>query len=102
MKGIFPRLQATNVAISYQTNSSGASGFVGQTYYGDTTQFALPMNVTVQIQCMTHQFYFLSGLMHWVFSTPPKDALGNTCSAGTGPWMPPTATTMQSESLYTD
>jgi Flp pilus assembly protein TadG len=115
MQKVFPQLTAKNVQISYQTNGSG---FVGQTYYGNSAQFSLPMNVTVQIQCMTHQFYFLSGLMrafyalmnnvsppnnYWVFSTP-TDAQGNLCSPAPtpGPNIPAVATTMQSESLFTD
>src|SRR2546422_8846034 len=52
MKAIFPRLQAGNVQISYQTNGLG---FVLQ-------PGGLPMNVTVSITGMTHQFFFLPSI----------------------------------------
>jgi hypothetical protein len=49
---VFPRIAATNVQISYQQNGLG---FVGQT----ASLGGLPMNVTVSISGMTHQFYFI-------------------------------------------
>jgi Flp pilus assembly protein TadG len=104
MKRTFPRLQPENVTISYETNGSG---FAGQPWSGSPNplnpQFTLPMNVKVQIQCMTHQLYFLSGLMQWVFSAP-TDAQGQPCSPvpPQGMPIPAFATTMQSEDTYTD
>ena len=83
MQKIFPRVAAGNVTISYQTNGSG---FVGET----ASSGGLPMNVTVTLQCMTHQFYFLGALMNWVY-TPP---CGTTLQ---GPTLPTFSTTMQSE-----
>jgi hypothetical protein len=81
--------------ISYQTNGSGV---VGEPYSGNASQFGLPMNVTVQIKCMTHQFYFLSGLMGWVF-TPPT---GCSPTPLPGPPISASTTTMQSEDMYTN
>jgi Flp pilus assembly protein TadG len=52
MKEVFPRLQRQNVQISYQT---AGLGFVGRPN-------GLPMYVTVSIQGMTHQFYFIGPL----------------------------------------
>ena len=95
MQAIFPRLQPQNVMISYQTNGSGV---VGEPYSGNASQFSLPMNVTVQITCMTHQFYFLSGLMGWVF-TPPT---GCSPAPLAGPPISASTTTMQSEDMYTN
>jgi hypothetical protein len=52
MKTIFPRLEPSNVTISYQLNGSGYVGRPG----------GLPMNVTVSVQNVTHQFYFVTGI----------------------------------------
>src|SRR5262249_17752581 len=60
MQAVVPRLQRQNVQILYNTNGLG---FVGQPN-------GLPMNVTVSIECMTHQFYFISALMRFVFTAP--------------------------------
>jgi Flp pilus assembly pilin Flp len=55
MKVVFPRLQPTNVLVTYQFNGSGYVGRPG----------GLPMSVTVTIQNMTHQIYFLSGVIRF-------------------------------------
>ena len=92
MQAMFPRLQRENVTISYQTNGTG---LVGQAWEGSADpgnpQFTLPMNVTVSITGMTHQFYFVSPLLRifgGVFSTAPA--------------IPTFATTLQSEDLFTN
>jgi hypothetical protein len=93
MKAIFPQLTRQNVQITYQTNDLG---FVGQTDLEG--QPGLPMNVTVSIRCMTHQFFFIGGLMGWVFSGPPSG-----CPAGpAGPAIPAFASTLQSEDMLTN
>lgn len=98
MHGIFPRLQPQNIVISYTPYTSPELGFVGQ-------PGGLPMNVTVTLQCVTHEFYFLSGLMGWLYTTP-LDASGNSCPASTpkGPLIPSfvTTTTLPSEDLATN
>ena len=55
MQQIFPRLQPTNVQVRYQTTGLGFSGRPG----------GLPMTVTVSIQCMSHQMFFL-GAVGWL------------------------------------
>ena len=47
------RLKAANVTVSYQTNGTG---FVGE-------PSGLPMNVTVSLTGLTHEFYFIGPLM---------------------------------------
>jgi Flp pilus assembly protein TadG len=92
MQRVFPRLQRQNVTISYQTNGTGV---VGQTWEGSADpgnpQFTLPMNVTVSIAGMTHQFYFISPLLQF---------LGGGISAT--PAIPTFATTLQSEDMFTN
>jgi Flp pilus assembly protein TadG len=91
MQAIFPRLQRQNVTVSYQTNGLG---FVGESATPGAMS-GLPMNVKVSVSCMTHQFYFLSGLMGWAFGKPAG------CSANTlaGPSIPAFASTLQSEDM---
>ena len=91
MQSIFPSLQRQNVTVSYQTNGLG---FVGETATPGAMS-GLPMNVKVSVNCMTHQFYFLSGLMGWVIGTPAG------CPANTPKgWSIPTfASTLQSEDM---
>jgi TadE-like protein len=91
MQAIFPRLQRQNVTISYQTNGLG---FVGETATPGAMS-GLPMNVKVSVNCMTHQFYFLSGLMGWAFGTPA----GCPASTPKGPSIPTFASTLQSEDM---
>jgi Flp pilus assembly protein TadG len=97
MKQVFPRLAAQNVRISYETNGTG---FVGEPYFDNTTCngcFILPMNVTVSIQCMTHQFFFIDALMGWIFSPP-----ANCPTSPKGAPIPAVATTRQSEDMFTN
>lgn len=85
MQVVFPRLQAGHVEIRYETTGLGFAGRPG----------GLPMSVTVSIKCMTHEFFFLSGLMRWTFAAP-----ANPCPAGRpGPRIPAFATTLPSEDM---
>jgi hypothetical protein len=88
MQTMFPRIAGTNVQIIYRTNGLG---FVGQPYANpNVTQFALPMDVTVSITGMTHQFFFIQGLLRF---------FGGAISAT--PNIPQFSTTLQSESMFT-
>jgi Flp pilus assembly protein TadG len=92
MKKIFPRLQRQNVQISYKSNGLG---FVGR-------PSGVPMTVTVSVNCMTHDFYFLTGLMRYF---TPDNAWGFQDCAGdaaSGPTIPRFATTLPSEDMATD
>jgi Flp pilus assembly protein TadG len=82
------QLQPANVQISYETNNLG---IVGQTWSGNTFEFSLPMNVTVSLTGLTHQFYFISPLLQF---------FGGGVAAT--PAIPPFATTMQSEDMFTN
>jgi len=92
MQAVFPSLQRQNVTISYQTNGTG---IVGQAWEGSldpaNPQFTLPMNVTVSITGMTHQYYFVSPLLQF---------FGGRISAT--PAIPTFATTLQSEDMFTN
>jgi hypothetical protein len=81
MQAIFPRLQRQNVTISYATNNLGFSG----------RPDGLPMEVTVSITGMTHQFFFLGPLMSF---------FGGTFAAN--PPIPSFATTLTSEDMVTN
>ena len=78
MQAIFPRLQQQNVRISYQTNGLGFALQPG----------GLPMNVTVSITGMTHQFFFISSILSGTISAAPP--------------IPAFSTTMQSEDMFTN
>jgi Flp pilus assembly protein TadG len=73
MRAVFPRLKRENVQIRYVTTGLG---YVGQPN-------GLPMSVTVSIQNMTHQFYFIGRLWRMV----------------SNPNMPTFATTLTSEDM---
>jgi TadE-like protein len=88
MKNVFPRLAAANLQIRYQTNGAG---FVGQPNSGNPAQFSLPMDVTVSITGMTHQFYFIGPILSF---------FGGTIAAT--PAIPAFASTMQSEDMTTN
>jgi Flp pilus assembly protein TadG len=88
MQQIFPRLQPQNVQISYQTSGLG---FVGRPN-------GLPMEVTVSIRCMTHQFYFIGALMGWLFSSPS----GCDPAPAAGLSIPAFASTLPSEGMGSD
>jgi hypothetical protein len=97
MVDIFPRLQRQNVQILYNANGLG---FVGQPN-------GLPMDVTISIECMTHQFFFINGLMRWIWTAPSNytnpSASPPPCPATTaGLPMPRFATTLTSESMVTN
>jgi len=78
MQSIFSRLQRQNVQIVYTTNGAGFVG--GQTF-----------NVTVSITGMTHQFYFINGLIKILSAGVPAVA--------SAPNIPTYSTTLQSEAL---
>jgi TadE-like protein len=85
MQVVFPRLQSGHVVIRYETSGLGFAGRPG----------GLPMSVTVSFKCLTHEFFFLKGLMGWAFTAP-----ANPCPAGpAGPPMPAFATTLPSEDM---
>ena len=95
MKQVFPRLAPENVQISYRTNGLGFVDRPG----------GLPMNVTVSIQCMTHQFFFIDALIrllnplaNWIFLTP----VGCSPPPPSGPTIPAFASTLQSEDMVTN
>jgi hypothetical protein len=74
MQLIFPRLQRQNVRISYITNNLGFDG----------RPDGLPMNVTVTITGMTHQFYFLGPVMRFFgknFANPPIPTFTTTLTS---------------------
>jgi Flp pilus assembly protein TadG len=87
MQSVFPRIAATNVQITYTPNGSG---YVGQVYSGNVSQYALPMSVKVSIIGMTHQFFFIQSILR---------VFGGAIQAT--PAIPQFSTTMQSESLFT-
>jgi Flp pilus assembly protein TadG len=61
MKSIYPNLQPTNVTVTYQVNGAGFIGMPG----------GLPLNVTVSIVGMTHQFFFSPGFLRYFGVTLP-------------------------------
>lgn len=81
MSAIFPRLQPQNVTVSYVTNNLGFDG----------RPDGLPMDVTVTINGMTHQFYFLGPIMNF---------FGGGFAAN--PAIPAFATTLTSEDMVTN
>jgi len=81
MQQIFPRLQRQNVTISYMTVNLGFAG----------RPDGLPMNVTVSITGMTHQFYFLGPIMQ---------LFGGSFAANLP--LPPFATTLTSEAMVSN
>jgi Flp pilus assembly protein TadG len=55
MKSVYPSLQPANVTVTYQVNGAGFIGMPG----------GLPLNVTVSIVGMTHQFFFSPGFLRY-------------------------------------
>jgi hypothetical protein len=53
MKSVFPQLEAQNVTVTYSLNGSGYVGRIG----------GLPMNITVKIQNVRAQLYFLPAVL---------------------------------------
>jgi Flp pilus assembly pilin Flp len=84
MQLMFPRLDAENVQIAYRSTSLGFSGRPG----------GVPMEVTVEIRCMTSQLFFLGALMGWVLQSP-----AGCPNAEPGWQLPPFATTLSSEAM---
>lgn len=84
MSNIFPRLQRQNVTISYATDNTYPLGFDGR-------PGGLPMDVTVSINGMTHQMYFLGPIMGF---------FGSGFAAN--PPIPKFATTLTSEDMVTN
>lgn len=89
-------LDRAQLQVTYATNGTG---FVGRESFNGSYG-ELPMNVTVSLRCMRHQFYFIGGLLRWTFpaSTGCNDV---TLGPRTGLLMPNFYTTLPSESLYT-
>lgn len=102
VQSMYPfRLSRAQVQVQYQTTGTG---FVGQPSF-DGTSGELPMNVTVSLRCIKHQFYFVGGLMGWVFpdlAASCSDVTSDTAAVQTkGVTLPNFYTTLPSESLYT-
>lgn len=75
--------QRENVQISYRTTGLGFVGRPG----------GLPMEVTVELRCMTHQMFFLGAFAGWAFEY-------DSCPDGTaGAPIPSFATTLTTEAL---
>ncbi|HKH20870.1 MAG TPA: TadE family protein [Gammaproteobacteria bacterium] len=89
MKEIFPRLERSNVEITYRQTGLGFSGRPG----------GLPLSVTVSYRCLTSKFFFIGGLAGLVYPGPPAG-----CPAGTptGPQLAAFATSLPSEDLRSD
>lgn len=80
MQAIFPSLQRTNVIVSYAPGTH-TLGFVGQ-------PDGLPMQVTVKINQMQHQFYFIGPIMIFFNRLFPNSTA-----------IPASATTLPSEDM---
>lgn len=89
----FRSLDRRQVQVTYATTNLG---FVGQQSF-DGSSGELPMNVTVELRCITHQFFFVNALMRWTFSSLPAGCAG--VPAPDGVIMPPFTTTLPSEDL---
>jgi Flp pilus assembly protein TadG len=76
-------LQRENVRITYRTIGLGFVGRPG----------GFPMEVTVELTCVTHRMFFLGALAGWAFE--PRAG----CAGETGVPMPSFATTLTTESL---
>ena len=83
MQAIFPRLQRTNVTVSYAPGTY-TLGFVGEPN-------GLPVNVTVSVNGMTHNFYFIGPIMNFFRGIFPNSAA-----------IPQFATTLPSEAMESD
>ena len=59
-----------------------------------------PMNITVELRCVRHEFFFLSALMRWVFSAPVSACTGNGITDGVP--LPTFTSTLPSEDLTTN
>jgi Flp pilus assembly protein TadG len=80
-------LQPKNVSVTYDI--TGTLGFVGQPN-------GLPMNITVSIACMNHNFFFIGGLIGLRLTE-------QGCAANPSGWAVPTySTTLTSEDMMTN
>jgi len=86
MQTAFPRVQAANVQIRYQTNGLGFNGQPG----------GLPMSVTVSIACMNHQMFFIGNWMGWLL--PAVDG----CQPAQTVPIPAFSSTLPSEDMETN
>jgi Flp pilus assembly protein TadG len=81
-------IQPANVSVTYAI--TGTLGFVGQPN-------GLPMNITVAVSCVYHQFFFVGGLLNLTFPTPQG------CKGTPNGWtIPSYATTLTSEDMATN
>lgn len=91
-------LDRQQLQISYVTTNLG---YVGQqNFAGDAGE--LPMNVTLQLRCLTHRFFFVGPLVKMVFPSLPSSCAGITTGTDAGVIMPPFSTTLPSEDLTTN
>jgi Flp pilus assembly protein TadG len=94
----YRKLDPRQVKVSYATTNLG---FVGQQSftgaYGE-----LPMNVSVELRCITHQFFFVTPFLQWAFPSLPQACNGITTGTEDGITMPPFYTTLPSEDLATN
>jgi hypothetical protein len=96
MQNVFPRITASNIEITYSPNNLGFAGqpWAGSNFRDNNIKYTLPTDVTVCIGCsatpMTHQFFFIQGLLRFFGGAFP--ATKN---------IPRFSTTLPSESLYT-
>jgi Flp pilus assembly protein TadG len=91
-------LDRGQVKVSYATTNLG---FVGQqSFNGGTGE--LPMNVSVELRCITHEFFFVAPFVRWAFPNLPQTCRGITTGTEDGMIMPPFYTTLPSEDLATN
>lgn len=90
MRKVFSNLDRRQVSVTYTPIMMG--------YVGRPDGF--PMNVTVSIRCVRHQFFFLHTLMKWTMPAAPTACSGINVPAGVV--MPAFATTLPSEDLQTN
>ena len=89
----YRRLDRRQVQVSYVTTNLG---FVGQeTFSGGTGE--LPMNVSVELRCLTHEFFFVGPLLGWALASLPAACAGVTADTEPGILMPPVYTTFPRE-----
>ncbi len=94
----YRQLDRRQVQVSYATTNLG---FVGQeSFSGGSGE--LPMNVSVELRCITHEFFFVGPLLDWALSSLPVACAGITTGTEPGIIMPPFYTTLPSEDLSTN
>lgn len=92
------KLDRRQVSVSYVSTNLG---FVGQQSF-DGLKGEVPLNVTVKLRCMTHELYFVAGLLGWAMPSLDASCAGVTTGAAKGLIMPPFTTTLPSEDLKTN